>query len=442
MKNSNAKKRSMGNPSGFRDLLPPEAMFKRWLVETITGVYEKYGFLPIETPLVEFHDTLAGEVTDFNLYKVNPSKERQVGTASELALRFDQTVPLARFVVDNTGKITLPFKRYVYGPVFRGESPQAGRYRQFDQFDVDIVGSSNIASDIEILLCMRDTMRAIVGDAKFVIRTNTRKLLNCLPSLFGFSESDLRAVLIELDKRDKVTTESLISSLVEIGMTQETAKNLSDFCNITGNPADVLTKIKTICGDISEATEAISDLQATADTLSASISPEILFDMSIIRGLGYYTGMVFETKLVDAPQFGSVYSGGRYDGLVASFGVQSLPAVGASVGVDRLITALQSLDFQIPKEDKKVIILIQDPAVISYAFRVANILRTENIVCEVYTGNKKKLGDQFQYADTLKYDYTIVVGKQEMEMEVVNIKNQKTREQHNAVSLQSLSSFF
>lgn len=442
MQNEKSKKRPMGRPSGFRDLLPVDAIFKQWLVETIAGVYKRYGFLPIETPMVEFYETLVGEVTDFNLYKVSPSKERQAGVASELALRFDQTVPLARFMVDNAGKITLPFKRYVYGPVFRGETPQAGRYRQFDQFDIDIVGSSNIASDIEVLLCMRDTMRAILGDGKFIIRTNTRKLLNCLPALFAFSESDLRAVLIQLDKRDKITPEALLASLVEIGLSKVAADKLVEFCNISGNPTDVLSKIKNVCGELAEAIEPISDLQITANTLNECGATEILFDMSIIRGLGYYTGMVFETTLVDAPQFGSVYSGGRYDELVASFGVQPLPAVGASLGVDRLITALQVLDFQIPKQEKKVVVLIQDSAVISYAFKVANILRTKNIVCEVYTGGKKKLSDQFGYADALNYDYTIVVGKEEMEKGVINLKNQKTREQQNAISLQSFLDVF
>lgn len=185
------KRKSLGLPSGFRDLLPEDALAKNWLVKTINEVYQKWGFFPIETPIVEFTETLTGEVTDFNLYSVIPSKERQTGTSQGLSLRFDQTVPLARFVVDNTSKITFPFKRFVYGPVFRGETAQIerGRYRQFDQFDIDIVGSSNIASDIEILLCMRDTMRTIVGDGKFIIRTNTRKLLNCLPSLFDMQSS-------------------------------------------------------------------------------------------------------------------------------------------------------------------------------------------------------------------------------------------------------------
>ncbi len=434
------KRKSMGIPSGLRDLSPKDSAFKDWLVYTIASVYKKYGFLPIETPLVEFTETLSGEVTDFNLYSVSPSKERKTGTAQSLSLRFDQTVPLARYVVDHMSELALPFKRSVFGPVFRGETAQIerGRYRQFDQFDVDIVGSANIASDIEVLLCMCDTMNAIVGNGKFIIRTNTRKLLDCLPKLFGFADDKLRAVLIELDKRDKVSTNLLLASLVQIGLSEASALALIDFGATTGNPIEVLAKIKSSCGEIQEAKEAINDLQAVANTLEACGVTEVEFDMSIIRGLAYYTGMVFETNLVDAPQFGSVYSGGRYDGLVESFGVRALPAVGASVGVDRLVSALQSMDFIIPNQTKKVIVLIQDSIANAYAFKVANIVRSLGLVCEVYTGGKSKLGDQFAYADKLGYDYTIVVGTTEQENNSVNLKNQKNREQK-TIQLNSLT---
>lgn len=316
------KRKSMGTPSGFRDLMPKDVILKLWLLKNISDIYQKYGFLPIETPLVEFKETLASEVTDFNLYKVIPSKERKNGNASDLALRFDQTVPLARFVVDHLNEINLPFKRYVYGPVFRGETPQAGRYRQFDQFDVDIIGSSNLASDVEILLCMRDVMISIVGEGNFTIRTNTRKLLNVLPKIFNFPEENLQKVLIKLDKRDKISESELIESLIEIGLSEFTSKNIVKFGSIKGSPDFVLKEIKSYCGDLLEAKEAINDLTNVLDLLNTTKAKEVEFDISIIRGLGYYTGMVFETILNNAPHLGSVYSGGRYDDLVSSFGVK------------------------------------------------------------------------------------------------------------------------
>ena len=430
----------MGNPSGFRDLLPNDSALKAWLISVITGVYKKYGFIPIETPLVEFTETLSGEVTDFNLYNVFPSKERQSGTAKSLSLRFDQTVPLARFIVDNMNKITLPFKRYVYGPVFRGETAQVerGRYRQFDQFDIDIVGSANIASDIEILLCMRDTISAIVGPFQFVIRTNTRKILNILPELFGFPESKLHSVLVELDKRDKISRAVLTQSIVSLGLSKENAESLVDFGSISGEPQDVLDQLKELCLNTKSAKPILDELQTVVETLNAIGTPEIIFDMSIIRGLGYYTGMVFETNLVDAKQFGSVYSGGRYDGLVQSFGVNAIPAVGASVGVDRMIAALESMNFSIPGDEKRAILLIQDQSVTAYAFQIASMIRDFDMTCEVYTGNKKKLGDQFAYADSLGYDYTLIVGQTEMENQTVNLKNRKSREQK-TVKINSLT---
>jgi len=424
------KRKLLGTPSGFRDLLPEDANTKNWLVKTISEVYKKWGFLPIETPIVEFTETLAGEVTDFNLFSVVPSKERQTGSAKSLSLRFDHTVPLARFVIENTDKIAIPFKRYTYGSLFRGETAQVerGRFRQFDQLDIDTVGSSNIASDIEILLCMRDAMKAVLKNDNFIIHVNTRKLLNCLPKIYNFPEENLRAVLIELDKRDKVTLESLVSSLESIGMSKENANSLATFGSISGKPADVLEKIKDIFNNVREADEAVSDLENIAKTFE-SCNSEIIFDMGVIRGLGYYTGMVFEISLTDAPSFGSVCGGGRYDGLVESFGVRSLPAVGASIGTDRLIAALASLDFKTPEDRQKMIILVQDPTAIAYSFKVADKVRSSGAICEVYTGGKKKLSDQFDYADKLKYDHTIILGSNEVKDNTVTLRNQKTKSQ-------------
>lgn len=435
------KRKSQGVPSGFRDLLPEEAKVKAWLVKTIKEVYQKWGFLPIETPAVEFTETLVGEVTDFNLFNVAPSKERQTGKSQGLSLRFDHTVPLARFVVDNMSEITFPFKRFVTGSVFRGEAAQVdkGRFRQFDQFDIDIVGSSNIASDVEVILCMRDTMRAIVGE-KFVIKVNTRKLLNCLPELFQFDKDKLKDVLIELDKRDKVSQKSLIESIKDIGIGQDEAMKLAEFGMISGDRDDVLTKVKNLFKNISSANEAISDLETINQALKVCNAKEIIFDMSVIRGLGYYTGTVFETNLLEAPAFGAVYSGGRYDGLLESFGVQALPAVGSSAGIDRMVAALMSIDFKVDADKKKVIVLPIDQSVTPYAFRVAERVREVGYVCEVYTGNKKKLSDRFTYADKLGYDYTLIVGEDEEKNETINIRNQKTKEQK-TLSLSELKNF-
>ncbi len=421
------KKKSKGTPSGFRDLSSTEAQLKEYVVQSIAKVYKKYGFLPIETPIVEFSETLAGEVTDFNLFIVNPSKAREQGEAEALALRFDQTVPLARYIADNQ-HITKPFKRYVYGPVFRGERPQSGRYRQFDQFDADTVGTNNIAADIEIILMMREVLQEI-GIQRFVVKVNTRKLLNSLPFIFNFPEEKLRSVLVSLDKRDKLSETELRSLLEEQKLSETSIDGLIQFGKLTGAPTVIMQTLRSLCGTIPQAKEGLDDLERITATLEAVGDENILLDMSIIRGLGYYTGTIFETSLLDVPEFGSVYSGGRYDNLVENFGVQQQPAVGASVGVDRLVAALTKISFSIPTQKKKIIVLVQDVSVTAYAFEVATKIRKTGSVCEVYTGSKRKISDQFSYADQKNYSFACVVGPDEQNNRTVAIKNLETKEQ-------------
>lgn len=416
------KRKSKGTPSGFRDLSSTEALLKEYVVRSIAGVYKKYGFLPIETPIVEFAETLTGEVTDFNLFTVAPSKTREQGEANALAMRFDQTVPLARYVADNQ-QLVKPFKRYVYGPVFRGERPQAGRYRQFDQFDADTVGTTNIAADIEILLMMRDVFVEI-GISRFVLKVNTRKLLNALPFMFGFSIDLLRSTLIALDKKDKITEDELRDLLRQQVLPEEAIEKLISFSGIKGAPLEVVRRLEELCKNTPEAQEGFTDLKQIAESLKAAGADEnVVFDMSIIRGLGYYTGAIFETALLDSPEFGSVYSGGRYDNLVENFGVPQQPAVGASVGVDRLVAALIKNGFTVPQQQKKVIVLLLDSIATAYAFEIAAKLRAEGKICEVYTGSKKKISDQLSYALKQGYPWACIVGGTELESKTVTVKN-------------------
>jgi len=417
-----------GTPSGFRDLLPSETLLKEYVVRKISDVYKNYGFLPIETPIVEYLETLIDEVTDFNLFIVEPTKTRKTGAANSLALRFDQTVPLARFIAENQ-QIKKPFKRYVYGPVFRGERPQSGRYRQFDQFDADTVGTSDISADIEIILMMRDVFYAI-GLDNFVIKVNTRKLLNALPKIFDFPENKLKKVLIALDKRDKISTIQLKELLINEELSENSISMLVEFGGIHGDPAEIMEQLYDICKNVPEAQEGMNDLQTITDVLSSvSKTGNIIFDMSVIRGLSYYTGTIFETQLLDALEFGSVYSGGRYDNLVENFGVLQQPAVGASVGVDRLVSALVKIGFQPESKSASVLILVNDPSNLVYAFLVAEKIRATNRICEVYTGNKKRFGEQFTYADERGYLYACIIGQIEKETRTIKIKNLKTKKE-------------
>ena len=422
-------------PTGFPDILPDKARQKEDIVSKIAEVYRRYGFVPLETPIVEFQDTLVDEQTDFNLFHVHSSKERQSGEAEAIAMRFDLTVPLAR-VVAQYSELLKPFKRYQLGTVFRGERPQKGRYRQFSQLDADIVGSSSVFADIEIITMMREVMYSLEVSA-FTIRVNTRNILNALPVYANFSFDKLRDVLVILDKRDKVSREELATMLKqELSLETETIEKLIVFGEIKGTPQEVLEKLETLFATTSEAKKGLQELYSLSRALDLQENKDknIIFDMSIIRGLAYYTGLVFETVLDDLPEFGSVYSGGRYDELIGKYldGKQSVPAVGASVGVDRLLAAFKELEEKGLKQEVPAqgsIVLVQDDAVLEYAFLVATHLRSKGIICDLYLGKDASLGKQFSYAESKRYERAYIVGKNEQEKSTVIVKELITRTQ-------------
>lgn len=425
----------MATPTGFRDILPEEARKKEDMIQTIISVYRKYGFDPLETPIVEYTETLIGDATDFNLFSVASSKERKTGEAKDMSLRFDLTVPLAR-AVGEYGDLARPFKRYQLGEVFRGERPQKGRYRQFTQLDADVVGSDSIYTDADVILMMDSVMQTL-GIQAYTIRVNTRKILNMLPQFAGFDESLLRDVLIALDKRDKITKEELETMLLDIGISKEGTQKLVSFGAVSGERKEVLSWLTTHFDTTNEMVhEAISDLQ-TIDTILSQGNhgkENIIFDMSIIRGLGYYTGTIFETTLNEYPQYGSVYSGGRYDGLIEKLGGPSVPAIGASVGVDRLLAALSEMNSALTDMKQGYMVCALDDAYLAYALHIAEIVRAKGFVCDVFTGATKK-GKQFQYAESKNYQKAIIVGEDEYNAQEITIRDLQTREQER-VSLQ------
>ena len=415
-------------PSGFRDLLPKEARQKEQIIQKIISVYRQYGFVPLETPIVEFKSTLVGDVTDFNLFLVHPSKERLRGSAKEMAMRFDLTVPLARTIAQHT-HIAKPFKRYQLGDVFRGERPQKGRYRQFTQLDADIVGSKSIYSDIEIILMMHSVMSKLdVGN--FTIRVNTRKILNALPEFIGFDENKLRSILIILDKRDKVSENELAIMLKDNGLSDKQITDLVGFGSLSGDMFDVLGKLEDLFKNIKSAQEALSDLRKISESISFSnkFGSNIIFDMSVIRGLSYYTGTVFETVLDDYPQYGSIYSGGRYDNLIEKLGGSSISAVGASVGVDRLLAILTEIGSGDLTQQNGYALLVHSEGALDYAIQVAEEIRSLSLMADVYTGSGK-IGKQFSYAESKGYTKVIILGENEKRDRSLLIKDLITKEQ-------------
>ena len=327
---------------GFRDFLPADMIPREKMMETAREVYRSYGFVPIETPALEYAEILCGkgsEETDRQMFRFIDHGKRDVG------MRFDLTVPLARFVAKNSNELGLPFKRYQLGMVWRGEKPQVGRYREFAQCDFDTIGTTSINSDVETALVIFDLMRAI-GFEKFKIRINNRKVLNGLLQKFDlgqFSTEVLRAI----DKLPKIGREKVrdeIMSATAAGESQ--VEQILELSDITGANADVLNKLDKVCLGNELAEQGTAELRTLISATEAVgvTDNNLNIDVSIARGLDYYTGTIFETFLDDLPSIGSVCSGGRYDNLAQLFTKQQLPGVGASLGLDRLLAAMQKLE--------------------------------------------------------------------------------------------------
>jgi histidyl-tRNA synthetase len=295
---TNKYEKKLATPSGFRDLLPDEARKREYIIEKVREVYSRFGFEPLETPVAEFEEIIVGEKAgDFNLFYLDSNKERQSdGEKESIALRFDLTVPLARVVSQYGNALPRPFKRYQVGYSFRGERPQKGRFRQFVQFDADVVGAKSIVADTEMISMITEVMKAI-GVSQFVVRVNTRTLLNSLPQYIGFAENLLREVLVILDKSEKISKDEFVLELSRLRISEQAIKKLEEFSGIAGERGGVIESLKAFFGDYQDAMPGILELETIHEGLSSlGIQTEVVFDMKIIRGLGYYTGPVFETQ--------------------------------------------------------------------------------------------------------------------------------------------------
>jgi len=424
----NMYENKLNTPSGFRDLLPDEAVGREHIVECITRVYKRFGFLPLETPVAEFENILLSEsASDFNVFRLESTNQRLSREKEDVALRFDLTVPLARVVSQYGNALPRPFKRYQSGYVFRGERPQKGRYRQFMQFDADIVGAKNIISDSEMIVMITEIMSELqVSD--FIVRVNTRTILNTLPEFIGFPQNILREVLVVLDKAEKISGEELVEELRRLRIAEDGIKKIQDFSNIASKPQDALTQLRNFFGDYPAVQSGIQELEKIAEHLrDFNVENLVIFDMKIIRGFAYYTGPVFETNILSAPEFGSVISGGRYDNLVERFMSQSLPAVGVSVGVDRLQTALHARNTLV-KNFQKILVFSQ-VEYSSYVIQVAQTLGRNNDFVDIYQGSKKDFKDVFQYAESINASHVVIVGAQEEEQKTVSVRNMSKRSQ-------------
>ncbi|MFH1671729.1 MAG: histidine--tRNA ligase, partial [Candidatus Portnoybacteria bacterium] len=358
----------------------------------------------------------------------------------DVTLRFDLTVPLSRVVAAYPDLIK-PFKRYQYGKVFRKEKPQSGRYREFAQLDADIVGSDSVLADVETIQVMYQAMKSLDIN-NFIVRFNNRKILNGLPALAGFEEKKTMDVFRVLDKLEKVGLEATIKELQRqpdnkfdetvCALSGESVSEIRKFLDISGDPISLIKQLRELFKGIKIAEEGISECEQIINSLNELSIPEKnwQFDLSIARGLGYYTGPVFETTLTDLPGIGSVFSGGRYDELVMRYTGEKIPATGASVGVDRLITALEKLGkLGKTKSTAKVLIAMINKKLEMKIIKLAQRLRGAGIGTEIYLGGSDMLKAQVVYAAKREIPFMIILGEEEDRVGKLKLKNMDERKE-------------
>jgi histidyl-tRNA synthetase len=418
--------------SGFRDYPPAVMLPRERVLATARAVYRSYGFTPIDTPAAEALEVLlgkGGDESDKLVYRVRGAKQEK----EELGLRFDLTVPFARFAARHIADLGTPFKRYAMGPVWRGERPGQGRYREFWQCDFDTIGTTANSADIEVALVINDLFTAL-GFERFEVRVNNRLLLNGLLESIGVAD---RAVplLRALDKLPKVGREKVAAEMVaEAKVTAEQADRVLALTDARGSNADVLGCLEGLLSGASEkAADGVRRLRELLAVAAAVGVPDgrIRIDPSIARGLDYYTGTIYETFLADLPGIGSVCSGGRYDNLAGLFTKQVLPGVGASLGVDRLLAAMEELKHPwltgqtTPAE---VLVVQFDGAPVGGYQKLAASLRAAGLAVEVYP-EAKKLGQQFQYAERRGFRLAVIAGPDEFARGEAKVKVLATREE-------------
>ena len=418
---------------GLRDLLPEQMLARQRMVDIIRGVYELYGFSPLETPAVEYLDVLsgsAGQEAQQSIFRVSNPEEEALG------LRFDLTVPLSRVVSQYQQELVLPFRRYQVSSVWRADKPEPGRFREFMQFDLDSVGAPSEVADTEIMAAMCDTLEALqVGPYR--VRFSSRKVLNLLLKHAAIAEEHGADVFRVLDKLDKIGFAKVRLELTTgyadesgdtirgVGLSNEQVDKIEQFLAIRGDRDAVLDQLEALFASVEGATEELAVVRRISSQLDGLgyQSDRIALDVSIARGLAYYTGPVFEANLLDAPEFGSVFGGGRYDDLVKRFTGQSIPATGASIGVDRLLAALLKLNrIPIRKTTTQVLVTAMDPNLMGEYLEITYELRRAGIRTEIHVGQPKRLGKQIQRADRLEIPFVVIMGSDEAARGVVTVK--------------------
>lgn len=436
-------------PQGTRDFGADTVRKRNYIFNTIKTVFELYGFQPLETPAMENLETLMGkygEEGDKLIFKIlnngldNAAKAEKIqagfakvteGKSSkditERALRYDLTIPFARYVAMNHQQLPMPFKRYQMQPVWRADRPQKGRYREFYQCDADVVGSKSLLNELELVNIYATVFQKLGVDIE--IRINNRKVLAALAHICGGAEKMLD-ITIAIDKLDKIGIEKVKEELSGRGLNEVQIQTIESFLNIGGSNGEKLQQLKDIFTGDETGLKGIEELEYIVENCQqAAVYSQPVLDLTLARGLNYYTGTIFEVK-AKGVQIGSIGGGGRYDDLTGLFGVPDIPGVGISFGVDRIYDVMSELDL-FPKEvvtGTKLLFFNLGEAEVAKAMELAQTLRNQGVACEVFH-ESSKFDKQFKYAEKKAIPYIAVLGSKELEQGVVNVKNLSTGHQ-------------
>lgn len=450
-----------GIPQGTRDFNAATVQKRNYIFQTIQTVFELYGFQPLETPAMENLDTLMGkygEEGDKLIFKIlnngldNPAKQEQIITdfnkilegknnkgITERALRYDLTIPFARFVAMNYGQLTLPFKRYQIQPVWRADRPQKGRYREFYQCDADVVGSYSLLNEVELTAIYATVFERLQLPVE--IKINSRKILAGLAELCG-GQALMVPITVAIDKLDKIGIEKVKEELLQRGINQDQITIIENYLQIDGANEAKIGQLKQLMGNNPTAIKGIEELEYIFAYHSNKYSSKLVVDFTLARGLNYYTGVIFEIKAIGA-QMGSIGGGGRYDDLTGLFGVPNVPGVGISFGVDRIYDVLEELQLFPETVQKGTRVLFFNLGVeeSKAAFNLMQDLRERGIAAELYH-EQSKFDKQFKYAEKKQVPFVVIIGSTELTEGTCIIKNIVTGEQKTILQQELVTQLF
>ncbi len=421
--------------SGFMELLPEDQILFNEIVDKIRQSYEKFGFLPIDTPILESSEVLlakAGGETEKQIYRFKKGE-------NDISLRFDLTVPFARYVSMRYNDLVFPFKRYQIGKVYRGERPQKGRYREFYQCDVDVIGENiSVMYDAEMIEVIYNTFKEL-DFGKFKVRINNRKLLNGLFTYLNLESKSVEVLRI-IDKLEKIGKNEVKNELEKISIFEDKIDKILEFVNIKGTNDEIISLLEGLNIENETFNKGLEEVKQVLDMVKISVPEDYyVIDLTIARGLDYYTGTIYETTLNDYPSLGSICSGGRYDNLTDYYIDKPLSGVGISIGLTRLFYQLKEAKIisSSSKTLTKVLVIPFQKENLIYAKEVASYLRDENIICDVYYEDKN-LKQKLKYANRLGIPYVCILGEDEEKQGLVTIKNMETGMQ-NRVKLNEIT---